>query len=135
MAKLNKNEPPTVAAPVANAIRLPGDAGTVFRDSQARAKNAGKAAALAFYAKQRDDHELNVWMSEIKVRASRRIGELGRDLDTAQGMRSELSPTARTKLKDTAIAEAGLSRTTAYELQEQAGYMPENPLAELSKSE
>lgn len=42
-----------------------------------------KAAALQAYARQRDDRDLDVWMSEIKLRATVRIGELVRDLDSA----------------------------------------------------
>jgi len=78
-----------------------------------------KAAALQAYARQRDDAELEVWTSEIKLRASVRIGELVRELDKAQGARTELLPATETK--STAIAEAGLSKSQAYRYQELAG--------------
>lgn len=42
-----------------------------------------KAAALAAYARQRDDTEVAVWFSEIRLRATIRIGELVRELDKA----------------------------------------------------
>jgi hypothetical protein len=43
----------------------------------------GKAAALALYARQRDDRELAAWASEIHLRARVRIGALSRELETA----------------------------------------------------
>ncbi len=49
-----------------------------------------KAAAIAAYARQREDRELDVWMTEIRHRASIRIGELSRDLDKAPGTRTDL---------------------------------------------
>jgi hypothetical protein len=78
-----------------------------------------KAAAIVAYVRQRNDTELEVWFSEIRLRASIRIGELVRDLESKQGARSELLPTAGKKLE--AIADAGLSKTDAYRCQELAG--------------
>ncbi len=49
-----------------------------------------KAAALAAYARQQKDTELDVWMTEIRRRAEIRIGELSRELDTAPGARTDL---------------------------------------------
>jgi hypothetical protein len=40
-----------------------------------------KAAALAAYARQRDDTEKEVWTSEIRLRACRRIGEISISLE------------------------------------------------------
>lgn len=82
-----------------------------------------KAAAIAAYARQRNDVELEVWFSEIRLRASIRIGELVRGLETAE---REGSPgTYRLpidgKSKADAIADAGLSKTDAYRCQELAG--------------
>jgi hypothetical protein len=34
-----------------------------------------QAEALAYYARQRDDRQLDIWMSEIRLRAVIRIGE------------------------------------------------------------
>ena len=42
-----------------------------------------KAAALAAYARQRDDRDLEVWVREIHLRACVRIGELSRELEGA----------------------------------------------------
>ena len=80
-----------------------------------------KAAALQAYARQRDDVELEVWTSEIRLRASVRIGELVRELDKAQPTYSGVQLPEAGKLKSEAIAEAGLSRTQAYRYQELAG--------------
>ncbi len=87
-----------------------------------------KAAALQAYARQRDDRGLEVWTSEIKLRASVRIGELVRELDSHQGERTDLAepdaePSDSTvqKSKEDAIADAGLNPRTARRYQELAG--------------
>ena len=43
-----------------------------------------KAAALAAYARQRDDRDVDVWMSEIHNRVCIRIGQLSQELDAAK---------------------------------------------------
>ena len=84
-----------------------------------------KAAALQAYARQRDDRDLDVWTSEIKLRANVRIGELVRELETAQTARADDGVEVRLpsggKSKAEAIAEAGLSKSEAYRAQELAG--------------
>jgi N6-adenosine-specific RNA methylase IME4 len=84
-----------------------------------------KAAALQAYARQRDDRDLDVWTSEIKLRASVRIGELVRELDKAQTIRNDESAEVRLprggKSKSEALSEAGLSKSTAHRYQELAG--------------
>jgi hypothetical protein len=82
-----------------------------------------KAAALQAYARQRDDRDLDVWMAEIKLRASVRIGELVRELDTAQkvGQGSEVQLPSGGKSKAEAISEAGLTKSDAYRYQDLAG--------------
>ena len=80
-----------------------------------------KAAALQAYARQRDDRDLDVWMSEIKLRASVRIGELVRELDSQQGARTELPDSTVGKSKTEAIEAAGLTERTAQRYQELAG--------------
>ena len=42
------------------------------------------AAALAAYARQRDDPDLAVWTAEIRLRAGIRIGELVRELKVSE---------------------------------------------------
>ncbi len=81
-----------------------------------------KAAALQAYARQRDDRDLDVWTSEIKLRANVRIGELVRELDrSAGGANPSATLPIGGKSKSGAIAEAGLSRSEAYRAQELAG--------------
>ena len=95
-----------------------------------------KAAALQAYARQRDDKDLEVWVAEIKLRASVRIGEIVRELDVAKpgganerGERGGSTVTQGGQSKSDAIAEAGLSRKTAYEYQELAGGREERAFA------
>ncbi|MGI3901264.1 MAG: MT-A70 family methyltransferase [Janthinobacterium lividum] len=86
-----------------------------------------RAAALAFYARQRDDQEVLVWVQEIKLRAGRRIGELLRDIERQRTGRpsSETRLRAEPSLITRAIDGAGLRRAEAYELQAIAG--PQDP--------
>jgi hypothetical protein len=78
-----------------------------------------KSAAMKAYARQRDDKELEVWVSEIYERACIRIGQISRELETAQGQRTELSATSRTKSET--LAEAGIPKRTAYDYEQLAG--------------
>jgi hypothetical protein len=82
-----------------------------------------KAAAMALYARQRDDKELAVWVSEIHLRACVRIGELSRELESAQGRRDpetgRLVPASGKKAE--ALADAGISTSTANRYEELAG--------------
>ena len=80
-----------------------------------------KAAALAAYARQREDAELDVWMSEIRLRACRRIGELSMELEKAQPTHSGVQLPSGGKLKSDVLAEAGLSTTTANRYEELTG--------------
>ena len=79
-----------------------------------------KAAALAAYARLRDDAELEVWTQEIKLRACRRIGELVRELDSFERTRTDLHDSS-VVLKTDAIADARLNLRTAQRYQELAG--------------
>ena len=86
-----------------------------------------KAAALAAYARQRDDKDMECWVREIHLRACVRIGELVRELDRADpggaidGERggSRLPPEAMSKAQ--ALADAGLPSRTAYNYEALAG--------------
>lgn len=75
-----------------------------------------RAAALAAYARQRNDNDMLVSMQEIRLRASIRIGEIVRDLESFGVGRPGVSkfPTGGELSKDAAIAAAGLSSGTAY---------------------
>jgi hypothetical protein len=82
-----------------------------------------KAAALAAYARQRDDRELEVCVSEIQKRACIRIGELSRELETAEreGARGNYRLPSSGKSKAQALAEAGISTSTAQRYEELVG--------------
>ena len=65
-----------------------------------------------------------MWTSEIKLRASVRIGELLRELDRAErgdGPAGAVALPSGGKSKTDAIADAGLSKSTAHRYQELAG--------------
>jgi len=78
-----------------------------------------KAAALAAYARQRDDKDMECWVREIHLRACVRIGELVRELDKApSGLASEVtSDRSEITPKAQALAEAGIPQSTAYDYQ------------------
>jgi hypothetical protein len=89
-----------------------------------------KAEALRAYGRQANDHELETWAAEIKVRAQRRIGELTRELETSPGKRTDKPspPSGRgsTQTKEEALEAAGLSKQTASRC-EQLAAIPEEP--------
>ena len=82
-----------------------------------------KAAALAAYARQRDDRDLEVWVREIHLRACVRIGELSRELERAEpggvGGGSKFPAVGISKAQ--ALADAGISTSTAHRYEELAG--------------
>ena len=84
-----------------------------------------KAAALAAYARQRDDRDLEVWVREIQLRACVRIGELSRELDQAKTLRVPGGATVRLptggKSKAEALSDAGLTTSTAHRYEALAG--------------
>ncbi len=79
-----------------------------------------KAEALALYARQRDDHEMQAWVAEIHLRACVRIGELSRELETAQGIRTSSEQSDKVT-KNEALKVAGISRSTAHDYEQLAG--------------
>lgn len=56
-----------------------------------------------------------------RTRASVRVGELVRELETNERARTDLRPSGETQTKERAIAEAGLSKSEAYRYQDLAG--------------
>ena len=65
-----------------------------------------KAEALRVYAKQRGNVEMECWVAEIKVRASRRIGELSAALQDGRESNSAVTKAAT-------LRAAGLSKMSA----------------------
>ena len=82
-----------------------------------------KSEALRLYAKQANNTEMEQWAAEIKLRAQRRIGEISASLETQQG-KTQLLPTGGKKFKADALAEAGISTSTANRY-EQLAAIPE----------
>lgn len=71
-----------------------------------------KAAAMAAYARQANDTELQQWATEIKVRAERRAGELLAQMPKAKGGNPNLpTPTADVGVESAAPTLADLGIT------------------------
>jgi hypothetical protein len=80
-----------------------------------------RAAALAAYARQRDDKAMETWVSEIHKRACIRIGQLSRELETAEHEGPGAVIPSSGKYKRDALADAGISTTTANRYEQLAG--------------
>ena len=81
-----------------------------------------RTAALLAYARQRDDTEMQVWVSEIHQRACIRIGQLSRELDASKGGNNpQATLPAGGQSKSATLAEAGISTTTANRYEQLAG--------------
>ena len=96
---------------------------------------ADKAAALATYAKQADDPELEAAARRIRARAFRRMGELSKDLETRRRGRPKNSISADRifSTKNTILAEAGVSLGTAIRA-ERVATIPEDEFERLIES-
>lgn len=84
-----------------------------------------KADALRAYARQANDSELALWVSEIQLRARRRIGELSAELDkvvTTGGGKVGIPSSG--KPKSEVLKSAGLSTSAAHRY-EQLASVPE----------
>jgi hypothetical protein len=72
-----------------------------------------KAAALAAYAKMRDDDELENYARRIRGRATRRIGEILMEIKAQPGRRTDMEPggsaSPRSQTRKGAAASVGLS--------------------------
>lgn len=73
-----------------------------------------KAEALRHYARQRGDVALEAWVTEIKLRASRRIGELSSALEKHERSRTDLRPDRGTQTKRAELAAVGISKSEAH---------------------
>lgn len=83
-----------------------------------------KAEALRLYARQANDRDMEVWASEIKLRAVRRIGELSARLEKAPSGRAAVSLTYDGTSKLDALESAGISKSAANRY-EQVAAIPE----------
>ena len=80
-----------------------------------------KAEALRHYARQRDDVELECWVSEIKARAYIRIGEISRELETSKGgSNPQATLPGGGKSKSATLRDAGISTSTAHRAEQLA---------------
>ena len=75
---------------------------------------ADKSAALAAYAHQAHDPELELHARKIRARAMRRLGEISLELEKGQGARTELLLTTEKKFKGAVLSAAGVSKDQAY---------------------
>ena len=73
-----------------------------------------KAVALAEYARQREDADLESAMSRLRIRADIRIGELSRDLVKAKQGGKGGGSDIRNGAKVEALEKAGIKKDTAY---------------------
>jgi hypothetical protein len=76
--------------------------------------------ATWLWGRLREDCELDLWMSEIQLRACQRIGQLLGELETMERARTDLHPTNGKQTKAEALADAGLSTSTAHRYEELA---------------
>lgn len=90
-------------AALAEAVRI-DDAKTI-RD---------KAEAIGVYAAQSKDTTLHVYATKIKLRAERRIGELSKQLETAERTRTDLHPERGKQTKAATLKDAGISTSQAH---------------------
>ncbi len=76
---------------------------------------ADKSEALRAYARQAHNTEMEVQVAEIKLRALRRMGELSKALETAQGARTDIEhrTSGEPKSKTQQLNEAGVSTSSA----------------------
>ena len=81
---------------------------------------ANKASALAAYAKQANDPELEASARRIRARAFRRMGEISRELETGSGSHLPNVP-APGSLKREVLSDAGISTSQANRAEGGAG--------------
>jgi hypothetical protein len=68
---------------------------------------------------------LDVWMSEIRLRAVIRIAEISRQLEKNERARTDLHPTDGKQTKEQQLAQAGISTSTANRYEELSAYTEE----------
>ena len=86
------------------------------------AKLRDKAAALRLYAKQSKDRDLQRWVAEIQMRATLKLSELSRKLNTSKGGSNPAATLpSGGKSKADALAEAGISTSAAHRIEALTG--------------
>jgi predicted transcriptional regulator len=95
------------------------------RVSQEIEQQSHEAMKRKAHARMRDDSEVQRQFAGIKLRVCVKIGEISRDLETAQGHRANDG----TKSKEEILAEAGIAKRTAYNYEELAGRREEQAMA------
>jgi len=88
--------------------------------------------ALEHYGKQSKDRDLERWSATIKLRATRRLGEISAAIPKTQGARhgKGTSSNVRTKSKHEVLAQAGVSKQDANRA-EQVAAIPETEFEEV----
>jgi hypothetical protein len=99
--------------------RIGINAATAQIDEAAEIK--GKAEKLAAYARIRDDKKSETELSEIKLRAVIRIGELSRELEKAEQAFGGRHPNDGKPTKADQLKTAGISKSSAHRYEELAG--------------
>jgi hypothetical protein len=77
-----------------------------------------QANALAYYARQRDDQLLDIWMREMRLRAVIRIGEISRQLEKAKPGPKSGDTYAAQLTKERTLEQVGISLRTAERYEE-----------------
>lgn len=92
-----------------------------------------KAAALASYAKQAQDDQLEKMAARIRARATRRAGELLKQIEPAGGVRTDLEPSAGAHTRSVAARDAGMSKHQQVQAQRLAN-IPADDFEEMVES-
>jgi len=87
---------------------------------------ADKAAALASYARQSEDQELERMAQRIRARAIRRAGELLKQIEPAGGARTDLKPNVGGYTRSDAAREAGMSPHQQFQATRVANISPQD---------
>ena len=83
-------------------------------------KNKGKA--MASYARQMRDTQLEQHAFEVKERAERRFGQLSQGIEPKPGMRTDIEPASipENRSKKAKLEDAGVSEVTAHRAEKKA---------------
>jgi N6-adenosine-specific RNA methylase IME4 len=87
------------------------------------------ATALEAYARQTKNADMESWVTEIKLRAKRRIGELTREIDKSHGNRYTVESPVGGLSKKEVLKQAGVTKQEANRCEQIAG-IPEQEFNE-----